>query len=111
MLLDGSQRLGRCGIASLDDEMAPHFAKLDYGVPGKFVHPIERTRSIRRAGVVTQIHIIVFGQQLTDAMKNGQSAITGVEHPDGAWRLRQLSHRVSVVITCLLVPRGSALRH
>ena len=111
MLLDGSQCLGRCGIAPQDDEMTPHFEKFDYRLPREFVHHIERTRSIRRTRVVAQIHIIVFGQQLTDAMKDGQSAITGVEHPDGAWRLRQLSHRVAAAITSLLVPRGSPLRH
>lgn len=111
MLLDGSQCLGRRGVAPQDDEMAPHLEKFDYRLPREFVHHIERTRSIRRTGIVAQVHIIVFGQQLTDAMKNGQSAITRVEHPDGAWRLGQLIHRVSAVITCLLVPRGSALRH
>ena len=65
--------------------MATHLEELQDGLTRKLIDHVERTWSIRGTGIVAQIEIIVLGEQLTDAVKNGESAVSAVENADRSW--------------------------
>ena len=65
--------------------MAPHLEKPLHRLTGKLVDDIKRTWAVGSTGIVAQIQIIVFGEQLANAMQNGESAIAAIEDADGAW--------------------------
>ena len=88
VLLNGAQSLGRSGVAAQDDQMAPHLEEAHDGLAREFVDDLEGTCAVGCTGIVAQIEVVVFGQQLADAMQDGESAVTTVENADGPRPLR-----------------------
>ena len=64
--------------------MATHLEEALHGLARKLIDHVERTRSVRGSGIVTQIEIVVLGKLLANAVKNGKSAVAAVEDADGA---------------------------
>ena len=85
VLLNGAQSLRRCGVAPQDDEVTPHLEQLDDSLSRELIDHLKRARSVGSTGIVAQIHVIVLGQQLTDAVQNGQSAVAAIEDSNGSW--------------------------
>ena len=81
--------------------MASHLKQALHGLAGELINHIEGTRSVRGTGIITQIQIIVFGQQLTDAIQDSQSAISAVKDTYRTWSLREF-HRFSFLTTSSL---------
>ena len=48
------------------------------------VNHVEGAATVGGAGVVAKIEVVVLRQKLLNLPENGQSAISGVEHADGA---------------------------
>ena len=48
------------------------------------VNHVEGAAAVGGAGVVAKVKIVVLRQKLLNLPENGQSAISGVEHADGA---------------------------
>ena len=65
--------------------MAAHLKQSEHGLAGKLIDHVVRTWSVWGTGIVAQIEIIVSRQQLADAMKNGEPAITTIEDAYRAW--------------------------
>ena len=63
--------------------MATHLEQFHNGLPCEFIDHLEGTGAIGCTGIIAQIQIVVLGQQLADAMQNGQSPIPAVEDADG----------------------------
>ena len=84
VLLNGAQGLGRRGVAAQNDQLTAHAEEFQNGLTRKLVYDVERAGAIRGTGIVAQIHVVVLGQQLADAMKDGQTAVARVENADGA---------------------------
>ena len=82
-LLYGAQSLGRSGVTTENHKMASHGEKLQHGLTGELIDHLERARTVRRAGVVAKIHVVVGRQQLADTMKYGEPSVSGIEHSDG----------------------------
>ena len=79
VLLYASQSLGRSGVAPQDNQLATHIEEFLHGLARKLVHYLVRARSVRRAGVVAEVEIIILWQQLANAVQNGKSAVSAVE--------------------------------
>lgn len=62
--------------------MATHLKQFDNGLACELIDHVEGPRTIGCTCIVAQIDIVVLGQQLADALKNGQSAIAGIEDTD-----------------------------
>ena len=78
-LLYCTQRLGRRGIASKDDKLAPLLEQIAYRLTRELVHDIKRARTVRSACIVAQIDLVVLWQQFLYLVINCQSTITGIE--------------------------------
>ena len=83
-------------------------------MPSKFVDDVERTRAVGRTGIIAQIEVVVLGQQLADAMQNGQPTVSAVENADRSWRLakhrsllQQLLYSLSDVLAYSSIQPGS----
>jgi len=74
-LLNGAQGFGRRGVAAEDDEAATHGEQLEHGLAGELIDHLERARAVGRTSIIAQVHVVVLGQQLPDAMQDGQSAV------------------------------------
>ena len=83
VLLNGTQSFGGGGVAAEDDERATQFEKFLDGLQGELIHNIKRTRTIRCACVVAKIDVVVLRHTLTNAIKNGQTAIARIEDTNG----------------------------
>ena len=64
--------------------MATHFEELYDGLARELIDHIEGTWSIRGAGIVAQIEIIVFWEYLADAVQNSESTVSAIEDADRA---------------------------
>ena len=82
ILLYRPQGFGGGGVAGEDDEMASHAEQFLHCLTSELIYDVERPWTIRSTGVVAEIEIVVLRQQLTHLMKDGQSAIAGIEHSD-----------------------------
>jgi hypothetical protein len=51
--------------------MTSHLKEAYHSLTRKLIDYIERACTIRGPGIVSQIEVIVLGQQLTDSMKDG----------------------------------------
>ena len=70
-------------IPELDpDQMATHGKKLQHSLAGKLIHHLERARTVRRTGVVAQVHVVILWQHLAQTMQDGEAAISGVKDSD-----------------------------
>ena len=83
--LNGAQGFGRSGVTSQYYQLAPHLKKSFDSLTRKLIDHIKGTCTIRCACIVAQVQEVVLGQQLADAMQNGQSAISTVKDSDGTW--------------------------
>ena len=80
--------------------MASHFKEAYHCLTRKLIDYIERACTIGRSGIVSQIEVIVLGQQLTDSMKDGQSAISAVKDANRPWVTTHYSFFVSSFRSC-----------
>ena len=85
VLLYGAQSLGRGGVAAQDNQLATHAEELEHRLAGEVVDHIKRARTVRRASIVAQEHIVILGQQLAYAMQDGESSVARIEDADRAW--------------------------
>ena len=75
--------------------MATNLIQFDDGLACELIDHVEGPRTIGCTCIVAQIDIVVLGQLLADALKNGQSAIAGIEDSDRSGSLwESLSDRV-----------------
>ena len=81
--------------------MASHLKETLHSLAGELINHIEGTRAVRSTGIISKIQIVVVGQQLTDAIQNGQTAIAAVKDTYGTWSLREF-HRFSLLTTSSL---------
>ena len=85
VLLNGTQCFGRCSIATQHNQLTSHLEKTFNGLTSKLIDYIERTSAIGSTGIVAQVEIVVLGQQLTNTMQNGQSAVSTIKYSYGTW--------------------------
>ena len=72
--------------------MAAHAEELQYGLTRKLIHHLKGSRAVRGTGVVAEVHVVVLWQKLTNAVKDGQSAVARIEHADRAcvvWKIHK----------------------
>ena len=55
-----------------------------YGLAGELIDDLERAATIGRTGIIAQIQKVVFGQELSDAVKDGEASVAGIENAYGA---------------------------
>ena len=84
-LLDRTQCLRRCRIASQDYKLASLIEKRLHSLPCKTIHDLKRARTIRRTSVIAQINIIIPRHCFSDLIKNGKPSVTGVEDTNRTW--------------------------
>ena len=84
VLLDAAQGLCRGSVAAQDDQLAAHGEEFLDGLARELIDDIERPRTVGCAGIVAQIQIVVLWQLVADAVKDGQSAVAGVEDANGS---------------------------
>ena len=84
-LLDRTQCLCRCRIASQDYKLASLIEKRLHSLLCKTIHDFERTRTIGRTGIIAQINIIIPRHCCSDLIKNGKPPVTGVEDTNRTW--------------------------
>lgn len=71
VLLNGAQGFGRSRVAGQNNEVATHAEKLDNSLARKLINDVERAWTIRRAGVVAKIKIIIMGQDVAHLVQDG----------------------------------------
>ena len=110
VLLDGAERLCRCGVARQDYQMATHGKELSHALLRKLIDAFKGTASVWCAGIVTQIQIVISGHQTSDFPKHGEAAIAGIEHADGAGQRRKVTaergHRSSEELRAVRAQRA-----
>ena len=83
MLLDGSQCLGRSGIAGEYYQAAAAAEKIANRFKREAVNDIKRAGAIRGAGVVAEIYVIVGRERAAYFLEDGKAAVAGIE--DSNW--------------------------
>lgn len=84
VLLNAAQGFGRGGVASENHERAAALKEGFYGLKGEGVDHIEAAIAIGCARIVAQIEVVIPGQAGAQIFENGEPAVAGVEHANGA---------------------------
>ena len=82
-LLDATQRLGRCGVAGQDDEVAALLEQIPHSLERELIDEVEGACAVGSAGVVAKVEVIVLRHQPAYLAQDSQSAIARVEDTDG----------------------------
>lgn len=75
VLLYGAQSFCRRGVARQNDEVAAHREQFDNSLARKLIYHIERTRPVRRTGVVAEIKIVVLRKNAAHLVQYCQSSV------------------------------------
>lgn len=79
-LLYRPKSLCRSRVAAKDDEIATQLKQTYNSLTCELINNIERTRTVRRTGIVAEIHIVVLRQKASDTVENGQAAIARIKN-------------------------------
>ena len=93
LLLNGAQGLCRGGVATQNDERATEFEEFLHRLKREFIDDVKRANAIRGTRIIAQIDIVVLGHTLAYAVKDGQSAISGIENSYWSFHLRVKLYR------------------
>ena len=74
-LLYGAQSFCRGGVAAEYNKMVSHGEELYHRLTGELINHFERARTVRRARIVAQIHVVVCRKELADAVEYGESSV------------------------------------
>ena len=99
-LLNGAQCLGRSRVAGQYHQMTTAIEECFDGLQGVLIDHFKRVTAVRSTRIVAQINVIVVGHILAYLTQNGESAVTGVEHTDGARGLRQSGSDFGIKFFC-----------
>ena len=75
--------------------MTTHLEQAHHSLARKLVDDIKRAGTIGSTSIITQIKVVILGQQLANTMQNGQSAISAVKNAD---RPRFPTHRLTSAV-------------
>jgi hypothetical protein len=81
-LLDFPESLGRGCVAGQNDEDASTLKKELHGLTGIFINHVEGLVTVRGAGIVAEIQIVVLGQLPQERPQYGQPTKAGIEYTD-----------------------------